>query len=172
MSIRTIISIFFAIGLAAASVYVYTLIDPRLDIIVLKNEEIMRLDNKIASLMDTNKKMNEQVSSIATVVKSNEKNSGIINDEYKICLRQTTRLKKSVGRLNAEVSVLNNKNKIMQEFLQVKNDVISLKEQIENLTKEKQELTDQLGPDININHDIEGAVIPHEEMPVNSSPAE
>lgn len=165
MSIRTILALLFSIGLSAASVYVYTLLDPRLEIILLKNEEIMRLDNKIADLMEANKEVNEQVSSISTVIKSNEKDSGKINDEYKICLRKTKRLKTTARRLNSEISVLQNKNKIMQDYVKINNDVTSLKEQIASLKNEKLELTDQLGSNKDINLDIEGDVAPHIESP-------
>lgn len=164
MIIRTLVIIFFSIGLAAGSVYVYSLIDPRLDIILLKNEEIMQLDNKIADLIETNLKLNEQVSSIATTVKSNESSSGKINDEYKVCLRKSDRLKSKNRQLILEVSTLKNKNNILQEYVQVKNDVISLKEQIASLNQEKQNLTEELGGNVNIHLDAEGAVVPHTEL--------
>ena len=165
MSIRIIVTLLFSVGLAAASVYVYTLLDPRLEIIQLKNEEIMRLDNKIADLTDANKKMNEQVSSISTVVKSNEKDSGKINDEYKICLRKSKRLKTTVRRLNSEIGVLQNKNKIMRDYVKVNNDVTSLKEQIASLNLQKQTLTEQLGNNKDMNLDHEGDVSPYIEQP-------
>lgn len=158
MSIRIILTLLFSIGLSAASVYVYTLLDPRLEIILLKNEEIMRLDNQIADLMDTNKEVSDQVSSISTAIKSNEKDSGKINDEYKICLRQTKRLKTTARRLNSEISVLQNKNKIMQDYVKINNDVTSLKEQIASLKNEKVELTEQLGSNRDMNLDVEGDV--------------
>jgi len=159
MIIKTIAIILFAVGLSAASVYVYTLVDPRLDIILLKNEEIMQLDNKIADLTETNTKLNEQVSSIASAVKSNESSSGKINDEYKVCLRKSDRLKNKNRRLNTEVSALKAKNKILQEYVQVKNEVTSLKEQIAGLNQEKHQLTEELGTNANVNLDAEGAVI-------------
>ena len=165
MSIRIIFTLLFSVGLAAASVYVYTLLDPRLEIIQLKNEEIMRLDNKIADLTDANEKMNEQVSSISTVVKSNEKDSGKINDEYKICLRKSKRLKTTVRRLNSEIGVMQNKNKIMRDYVKVNNDVTSLKEQIASLNLQKQTLTEQLGNNKDMNLDHEGDVSPHIEQP-------
>jgi len=161
MSIRTIFMLLFSVGLSALSVYVYTLFDPRLEIILLKNEEIARLDNKIADLTEANAKVTEQVSSISTVVKSNEKDSGKINDEYKICLRTSKRQKKTIRRLKSEVGVLQNKNKIMKDYVKVNNDVISLKEQIASLNKEKQSLTQQLGDNLNKNLDHEGEVAPH-----------
>lgn len=162
MSIRIILTLLFSVGLSAASVYVYTLLDPRLEIILLKNEEIMRLDNKIADLMEANEKVAEQVSSISTVIKSNEKDSGKINDEYKICLRKNKRLKTTTRRLKSEVGVLQNKNKIMQDYVKVNNDVISLKEQIASLKNEKLELTEQLGSNKDMNLDMEGDVAPHD----------
>lgn len=167
MIIRTIAIIIFSIGLTAGSVYVYTLVDPRLDIILLKNEEIMQLDNKIADLTEANSKLNEQVSSIATAVKSNESSSGKINDEYKVCLRKSDRLKSKNRRLIIEVSTLKNKNKILQEYVQVKNDVTALKEQISNLNQEKQQLTEDLGTNVNMNLDAEGAVISESLEPVD-----
>jgi len=168
--IKIFIGIFFSVGLAAGSVYVYTLIDPRLDIILLKNEEILQLDNKIADLTETNAKLNEQVSSIATVVKTNESSSGKINDEYKVCLRKSERLKTNNRRLTVEVSALKNKNKILQEYVQVKNDVTALKEQIANMILERDELTQELGSNVNQGLDAEGAVIPHDDlMPHNET---
>lgn len=158
MSIRIVFTLLFSVGLAAASVYVYTLLDPRLEIIVLKNEEIMRLDNKIADLMDANEKMNVQVSSISTVVKSNEQDSGKINDEYKVCLRKSKRQKKTVLRLKSEISVLQNKNKIMRDYVKVNNDVTSLKEQIASLSSQKKQLTEELGDNLNKNLDVEGGM--------------
>lgn len=169
MSIRTIIAILFAVGLSALSVYVYTLFDPRLDIILLKNEEIMQLDNKIAELTNKNTSCTEQVESIATVVKSNDSDSGKINDEYKICLRTTDRFKKKNRRLSAELKVLKSKNAILQEYVQVKNEVTSLKEQIANLNQEKKDLTIQLGPNLNKNLDVEGSVDPHNNIENESS---
>ncbi|MDH5391647.1 MAG: DUF3450 domain-containing protein [Gammaproteobacteria bacterium] len=151
ISVRTLVTLLISIGMSIVSVYIYSQIDPRLEIITLKNEEIMRLDNKIASLVEKNSTLDVQVNSISTVVKSNEKDSGKINDEYKVCLRQTNRLKKKVRNLTSEVSVLQNKNKIMKDYVQVNNDVTSLKEQIENLNQQKQQLTDQLGPNLNQN---------------------
>lgn len=161
MSIRTILMLLFSIGLSVLSVYVYSLLDPRLEIIVLKNQEIMRLDNKIAELMEANLKVNEQVSSISTVVKSNEKDSGKINDEYKICLRKSKRLKTTTRRLKSEIDVLTSKNKIMGDYVKVNNDVISLKEQIASLNIEKGDLTEQLGCSKDKNLDVEGDVAPH-----------
>lgn len=172
MSIRTILTLLFSIGLSAASVYVYTLLDPRLEIILLKNEEIMRLDNQIADLMDTNKEVSDQVSSISTAIKSNEKDSGKINDEYKICLRQTKRLKTTTRRLNSEISVLQNKNKIMQDYVKINNDVTSLKEQIASLKNKKVELTEQLGNNNDMNLDIEGDVAPHIASPDHADETE
>ena len=156
MSIRIILTLLFSVGLAALSVYVYTLLDPRLEVIVLKNEEIMRLDNKIADLTEANEKMSVQVSSISTVVKSNEKDSGKINDEYKVCLRKAKRQKKTVLRLKGEISVLQNKNKIMRDYVKVNNDVTSLKEQIAALNLQKKSLTEELGDNLNKNLDTEG----------------
>ena len=167
MSIRIILVLLFSAGLSAASVYVYSELDPRLEIIVLKNEEIMRLDNKIADLIEANEKVEKQVSSISTVVKSNEKDSGKINDEYKICLRKSKRLKTSVRKLKSEINVLQNKNKIMRDYVKVNNDVTSLKEQIANLNVEKEALTNQLGSNKDKNLDIEGDVTHHEELPGN-----
>lgn len=159
MKFRIFFTLLFSASLAAGAVYVYTLLDPRLDIILLKNEEILQLDNKIAELNETNAELNEQVSSIASVVKTNETSSGKINDEYKVCLRVSDRLKKKNRQISAELALLKNKNKILQEYVQVKNDVTSLKEQIASLNNEKQQLTDQLGPAINMNLDVEGGPI-------------
>ena len=159
MIIKAIAIILFAVGLSAASVYVYTLVDPRLEIILLKNEEILQLDNKIADLTEANAKLNEQVTSIASAVKTNESSSGKINDEYKVCLRTSDRFKKKNRRLITEVSALKAKNKILQEYVQVKNEVTSLKEQIAGLNQEKQHLTDELGSNANPNLDAEGMVI-------------
>lgn len=151
ISIRTLVTLLIATGMSVVSVYIYSQVDPRLEIINLKNEEIMRLDNKIADLIEKNSTLDVQVSSISTVVKSNETDSGKINDEYKVCLRKAKRLKKKVRALKSEVGVLQNKNKIMKDYVQVNNDVTSLKEQIANLSEEKQQLTEQLGPNINKN---------------------
>ena len=167
--IRTVITIIFSVGLAAGSVYVYTLVDPRLDIILLKNEEIMQLDNKIADLTDLNASLNEQVSSIATAVKSNDVSSGKINDEYKVCLRKSKRLKTNNRRLSTQLKLVENKNKILQEYVQVKNDVTALKEQIASLNQEKQQLTDELGGNVNMNLDAEGAVISDSLEPVDEN---
>ncbi|MDH5425496.1 MAG: hypothetical protein OEY29_10900 [Gammaproteobacteria bacterium] len=160
MYIRATITVLLSLGMSAGAVYVYTLIDPRLEIIQLKNEEIMRLDNKIADLTEANAKVSEQVNSISTVVKSNEQDTGKINDEYKICLRTSKRLSNKVRSLNAEISVLQNKNKIMREYVSVNNDVTSLQEQIDILNKKKKKLTKQLGDKANTNLDIEGDVDP------------
>ncbi|MDH5518759.1 MAG: DUF3450 domain-containing protein [Gammaproteobacteria bacterium] len=151
ISVRTLLTLLISIGMSVISVFIYSQVDPRLEIINLKNEEIMRLDNKIADLVEQNSTLDVQVSSIATVVKSNESDSGKINDEYKVCLRQTKRLNNKVRALQSEVGVLQNKNKIMKDYVSVNNDVTSLKEQIENLNNEKQELTEKLGPNINKN---------------------
>lgn len=160
MYIRATITVLLSIGMSAGAVYIYTLMDPRLEIIQLKNEEIMRLDNKIADLTEANEKVSKQVSSISTVVKSNEQDTGKINDEYKICLRTSKRLKITVRKLKSEIAVLQNKNKIMGDYVKVNNDVVSLQEQIDVLNKKKTSLTNELGDKANSNLDIEGDVEP------------
>ena len=160
MSIRILLAFIFSVGLAAASVYVYSVFDPRLEIIHLKNEEIMRLDNKIADLTEANKAMTEQVSSISTVVKTNETDTGKINDEYKICLRASKKQKKQIHRLNTEIGVLQNKNRIMKEYVQVKNEVISLQEEIDALNLQKKDLNKQLAPNSNDSSGQGGGIIP------------
>lgn len=173
MKFKLFLMLLFSIAASVASVYVYTLLDPRLEIILLKNEEILQLDNKIAELTEKNAELSEQVNSIASVVKTNESSSGKINDEYKVCLRNADRLKKKSRQLSAELTVLKNKNKILQEYVQVKNEVTSLQEQIANMNQEKKDLTNlvnQLGPVDEKNMEIEGGVV-HEDdhNPVDNS---
>jgi len=168
MKLKIFLALIFAIAASAASVYVYTLVDPRLEIILLKNEEILQLDNKIAELTEKNADLTEQVSSIASTVKTNESDSGKINDEYKVCLRNSKRLKTNVRKLTTELSALKSKNKILQEYVQVKNEVTSLKEQIASMNQEKGELSDlveTLGPATEIHMDAEGAVVPETGSP-------
>lgn len=157
MKIKLFLAFLFAVACSATSVYVYMQIDPRLEIILLKNEEILQLDNKIAALTEKNSELSKQVNSIVSVVKTTETDTGKINDEYKVCLRTTDRLKKKTRKLTAELSVFKNKNKILQEYVSVKNDVTALKEQIAILNGEKKNLGDlveSLGP---VNMDHEGA---------------
>jgi len=168
MKLKILLALVFAVVASAVSVYVYTQIDPRLEIILLKNEEILQLDNKIAELTEKNAELTEQVSSIASTVKTNESDSGKINDEYKVCLRNSKRLKTKSRKLTAELSVLKNKNKILQEYVQVKNEVTSLKEQIASMNQEKGELSDlveTLGPATEVHMDVEGEVVPEAGSP-------
>lgn len=160
MKLTIFITLLVAAIFSAASVYVYTLIDPRLEIILLKNEEIMRMDNRIAGLIEENDKLTEQVSSIASVVKTNENSSGRINDEYQVCLRQSQKLKTQNKQLSTEIDVVKSKNEILQEYIQVNNDVTALKEQIENLHLQKNQLTEQLGEHAHQTIDAEGNVMP------------
>jgi len=172
MKLKLFLALLFAVAASVASVYVYTLVDPRLEIILLKNEEILLLDNKIAELTEKNAELSEQVSSIVSVVKTNETDSGKINDEYKICLRKADRLKKKTRQLTAELSVLTNKNKILQEYVQVKNEVTSLQEQIAILNQEKGELSnlvEQLGPTTEIQMDAEGDAVAAEPLPLEEN---
>ena len=168
MKIKILLNVFILVIGAVASAYIYSLIDPRLEIIMLKNEEIMRLDNKIAELTEINSKLDEQVNSIASVVKTNENKSGRINDEYRVCVRTSRKLKTKNKRLSTELKVEKNKNKILQDYVQVKNEVTSLEEQTKALQAKKKQLTEGLGANANQNLDVEGAAVPvesHESHP-------
>lgn len=144
MSLKTFLWLIFSFSLTGAGIYGYSLIDPRLDIILEKNQEIMRLDNKIAELTDENKKINDEQSDLQSVIKTSENSTGKINDEYKLCLRKLKRSERKKQSLSSQYKVLEQKHKVLLEYAQVKNEVTSLQEQIKALRSQQGSLEEEV----------------------------